>query len=196
MGDDLIPAGKAIEELEPAVQAFAEATGVLGPVREFAAWATDLIRDRRAPYQARLLMSAAKKIRESGLPPSAVPDKLLRAVLEDGPMEDDEDMQDRWANLLANAGTSSVAEVRAAFPTILSELEPDEAAILDKVVKNDFSLPLKSRLDDADFVALANLERLGLVRYDHTPPLGIVEVYLNPLGWAFLQACRAPRPAD
>jgi hypothetical protein len=65
MGDELVPAARAIEELEPAVRAFAQATGVLGPVREFAVWATDLIRDRRAPYQARLLMRAAEKIRAS-----------------------------------------------------------------------------------------------------------------------------------
>lgn len=133
MSDELVPVAQAIQEVEPAVQAFAEATGVLGPVQELAAWATDLIHYRRAPYQARLLMGAAEKIRESGLPPSAVPDKLLRAVLEDGPMEDDEDMQDRWANLLANAGIG-LASVRAAFPKILSELEPSEATALDILV--------------------------------------------------------------
>lgn len=115
---DLLPPAKAIEELEPAVQAFAEATGAFGPVREFTAWATDLIRYRRAPHQAKLLMRAAEKIKASGLPPSAVEDKLLRAVLEDGAVEDDEGMQERWANLLANASTNR-ARVRAAFPAML-----------------------------------------------------------------------------
>lgn len=71
-------------------------------------------------------MAAAEKVRASGLSPSAVSDKLLRAVLEDGATEDDPAMQDRWANLLANAGTGS-ADIRAAFPKMLSELEPVEA---------------------------------------------------------------------
>jgi hypothetical protein len=102
VSDELVPVVKAIEELEPAVEAFAEATGLLGPVRELTAWATDLIRYRRAPHQAKLLIRAAEKIKASGLPSSAVSDRLLRAVLEDGAMEDDEAMQERWANLLAN----------------------------------------------------------------------------------------------
>jgi hypothetical protein len=130
--DDLLPAIKAAEELEPAVQAFAEAAGLFGPVREFALRATDLIRYRRAPHQAKLLMRAAEKIKASGLPPSAVEDRLLRAVLEDGAMEDDEDMQERWANLLANASIGA-ANMKAAFPTILAELDPRDAQLLDAV---------------------------------------------------------------
>lgn len=106
MSEDLVQAAKAAAELEPAVEAFAEATGSLEPVREATGWITDLIRYRRLPHQAKLLMKAAEKVKATGLPPSAVSDKFLRAVLEDGPIEDDEDMQERWANLLANAATS------------------------------------------------------------------------------------------
>ena len=213
MSDELVPVAKAIQEVEPAIQAFAEATGVLGPVQELAAWATDLIRYRRAPYQARLLMSAAEKIRESGLPPSAVPDKLLRAVLEDGPMEDDEDMQDRWANLLANAGIG-LTTVRAAFPKILSELEPVEATALDMLVdKTSFQTFRSERYSLRDLEntgiridGLDNLVRLGLLRYARTMPTttgGIDDgsatttgACLTDLGWEFVQASRAPRPRD
>jgi hypothetical protein len=205
---DFLPAAKAIEELEPAVQAFAEATGALGPVREFAAWATDLIRYRRAPYQAKLLMSAAEKIKATGLPPSAVEDKLLRAALESGPLEDDEGMQDRWTNLLANAGTNSV-KVRAAFPAILGELEPVEAQLLDQMA---------DRTDDSQFNAQFpepmpswvpsggrdNLVRLRLLREIHQQTESNRFSFLHPgpptidgyaftaLGWEFVQACRSP----
>jgi hypothetical protein len=213
MSDDVVPVAKAIQEVEPAVQAFAEATGVLGPVQELAAWATDLIRYRRAPYQARLLMSAAEKIRESGLPPRAVEDKLLRAVLEDGPMEDDEDMQDRWANLLANAGTG-LASVRVAFPKILSELEPVEASAVDMLVEETSFQTFRAErysLHDLENTAiridgLDNLVRLGLLRYTRTMPTTTGEIddrsatttgaMLTDLGWEFVQACRAPRPRD
>jgi hypothetical protein len=105
MTDDLLPVAKAIEELEPAVQALAGAAGLLGPVRELAMWATDLIRYRRVPFTAKLLMRAAEKVEKSGCPPCGVDDRLLRAVLEEGAMEDDTSMQERWANLLANAMT-------------------------------------------------------------------------------------------
>jgi hypothetical protein len=197
MSDELVPVAKAIEELEPAVEAFAEATGLLGPVRELSAWATDLIRYRRAPHQAKLLIRAAEKIKASGLPPSAVSDRLLRAVLEDGAMEDDEAMQERWANLLANAGTGSPI-ARDAFGKVLSELEPEDAAILDRTfdrLQTEPVGPLQFRDGTADFVALDNLARLGLVDYKESYPLSIVEVHVTAWGQTFVQACRAPQPA-
>jgi hypothetical protein len=194
--DDLLPAIKAAEELEPALQAFAEATGLLGPVRELALWATDLIRYRRAPYQARLLMRAAEKIKASRLPPSAVEDKLLRAVLEDGAMEDDEDMQERWANLLANAGTGA-ATVKAAFPTILAELDPLDAELLDAVF-DALDQPSRSlRIDHTtDASALGNLRRLGLVRSTFETKLNAGEVFIEPFGWEFVRACRDPQTGE
>jgi hypothetical protein len=194
VSDELLPAVKAIEELEPAVQAFAEATGAFGPVREFTAWATDLIRYRRAPHQAKLLMRAAEKIKASGLPPSAVSDRLLRAALEDGAMEDDEAMQERWANLLANAGTGSPI-ARAAFGRVLSELEPEDAAILDRTferMQTEPVGPLQFRDGAADFVALDNLARLGLADYNEAYPLSMVEVSITAWGQTFVRACRAP----
>jgi hypothetical protein len=214
MSDDLVLATKAVEELEPAVQAFAEATGALGPVREFAAWATDLIRYRRAPHQARLLMRAAEKIKASGLPPSAIEDKLLRAVLEDGPMEDDEQMQERWANLLANAGTTDAGTIKIAFPKILSELEPAEASLLDTLANRTSDeafritkfTPQECREWGADQANLDNLNRVGLIHYVRTMPTTvgsisdegatIIAVRFTELGWAFVQACRPPRGAD
>jgi len=210
MSDELLPAAKAVQELEPAVQAFAEATGTLGPVREFAAWATDLIRYRRAPHQAKLLMRAAEKIKASGLPSSAVEDKLLRAVLEDGPMEDEEDMQERWANLLANAGTGS-ATVRSAFTTVLRDLDPPDARLLDffanqtsadRVLVDSFTKVPSPR----DGASLGNLTRLELLRAIRSMPTTIgtqsdgeatITGYaFTEFGWEFVQACREPQQAD
>lgn len=77
-------------------------------------------------------MKAAEKVKASGLPAHAVRDKLLRAVVEDGSMEDDEEMQERWATLLANAATDK-DEIRLAYPRILAELEPKEALLLERL---------------------------------------------------------------
>lgn len=87
VSEELVQAAKAAAELEPAVEAFAEATGSLEPVREATGWLSDLIRYKRLPHQAKLLMKAAEKVKETGLPTHAVSDKLLRSVLEDGPLE-------------------------------------------------------------------------------------------------------------
>lgn len=209
MTDDLLPVAKAIEELEPAVQALADATGLLGPVRELAMWATDLIRYRRVPFTAKLLMRAAEKVEKSGCPPCGVDDKLLRAVLEDGAMEDDASMQERWANLLANAMTSGTAEVRRGFPAILSEIEPAEAAWLDafadEVGTRPFFEAARRRGVNSQKVhqgGISNLVRLGLVDYIRRMPItglhitddgsNVVGSKFTSLGWLFVQACREP----
>jgi hypothetical protein len=115
VSDELVQAAKAAAELEPAVEAFAEATGALEPVRESTGWLGDVIRYRREAHLAKVLMKAAEKVKASGLPAHAVRDKLLRAVVEDGSMEDDEGMQERWAALLANAATDNEDKVKTAF---------------------------------------------------------------------------------
>jgi hypothetical protein len=214
VSEDLVQVSKAIAELEPAVVAFDQATGVLGPVREASAWLTTLIRYRRLPHQAKLLMSAAEKIEASGLPPSGVSDKLLRAILEDGPLEDDEDMQDRWSSLLANAATTESAGVRIAFPKILSELEPSEAAVLDEFASRASEKSFREKKfsvekpgEGGPLPAIDNLTRLGLIRLVRKVPTYLGEdwsdeketisgVKLTKLGWDLVQACRGPSKAD
>jgi hypothetical protein len=187
---------KTAEELEPAVQAFAEATGLLTPIQELALWATDLIRYRRAPHQAKLLTRAAEKVRATGLPPSAVSDKLLRAALEDGAMEDDPEMQERWINLLANAGTRPTT-VHAAFPRMLSELESNDARVLEQIAAACSTPGRALRAGpDPDWVALENLGRLGLVTNTHETALNDGEIQITGLGQVFLLACQDPSLLD
>jgi hypothetical protein len=154
------------------VGALVEDSRALGPVREYAEAITSGIHYRYYPRVVRQAMAAAEKIERSGLPRraySVVPDRLLRAILEDGAMEGDESMQDRWENLLANALTSVSAEVRNAFPKILSELEPEDAAILDSAFDRSTTEPIGALQlrDTTDFTGLDNLKRLGLVEYDY-----------------------------
>jgi hypothetical protein len=72
MSDEVVQAAKAAAELEPAVEAIAEATGSMEPAREGAGWLADLIRYKLLPHQARLLMRAAERVKETGLPAHAV----------------------------------------------------------------------------------------------------------------------------
>lgn len=209
MSEDLVQTAKTAAELESAVEALGEATGALEPVREITGWLADIVRYRRVAYQAKLMMKAAEKIEATGLPVSAVPDKLLRTILEEGPMEDDEDMQERWANLLANAAIDEPGRVRAAFPQILHELEPEEAALLDEFASRSSPSNYREKRHSTEQPgtggarqpALDNLARLGLLFLkrkinammggsDQTTD--ITGAYLTDLGWAFVQACHEP----
>lgn len=211
MNEELVQAAKAAAELEPAIEAFGEATGALQVVREVTGSLTDQIRYRRMVRQAKLLTEAAEKIKATGLPAHAVSDKLLRSVVEDAAVEDDATMQDRWANLLANAAITRDGDLRFAFPKILSELEPAEATLLEefagrtsseKYSKKKFSVEEPG--PGGERIELENLERLRLIRYAHSMPTTLGSVsdddaritgfYFTRLGWEFLEACREPQP--
>lgn len=211
MSEDLVQAAKAAAELEPAVEAFAEATGAFGPVREVTGWISAAIRYQRVPHEARMLMRATEKIKASGLPAHAVPDKVLRAILEDGPLEDDPSMQERWANLLANAATAEEGNpLKIAYPKILAELEPGEAQVLERLFDRSPDLDshpaetfgYETTNDLVDIPELYNLDRLGLIRWvrNMTNRVGQISdsdatlagVQITELGWQFVLACRAP----
>ena len=207
MSDELVQGAKAAAELEPAIEAFAEATGALEPVREATGWLADKIRYRREAHLAKVLMKAAEKVKASGLPADAVRDKLLRAVVEDGSMEDDERMQERWATLLANAATDDEDKIKLVYPKILAELEPKEALLLDRLwdkTPNPAEEPFETvgyetTSDLVDIPELYNLSRLGvlrLIRSMNSTIGGVSEgalagVELTELGWAFVAACNS-----
>jgi hypothetical protein len=215
MGEEIELAAKTSAEV---LTALTEASGALGPPQEFWGAITNGIHYRFYPRVVKQAMAAAEKIERSGLPRRAyseIPDRLLKAILEGGSLEDDERMQDRWANLLANAMAESSAKVRAAFPRMLSDLEPYDATTLDRVAEiatteSERTLALK---DGVDLPVVENLARLELVRYNDAdvrvkasleamlpePPVQVspvpsVEIAPTGLGQAFVQACQAPQP--
>lgn len=209
VSDELVQGAKAAAELEPAIEAFAEATGALDPVREATGWLADRIRYRREAHLADVLMKAAEKVKASGLPAHAVRDKVLRAVVEDGSMEDDEGMQERWATLLANAATDQEDKIKLVYPKILAELEPKEALLLERLwekTPNPTEEPFETvgyetTNDLVDVPELYNMDRLGVLRWVRsmtTYPGSISDaeatlegVQLTELGWAFVAACNS-----
>jgi hypothetical protein len=189
----------AAETAGAVVGALVEETGVAGPAREYADYVKARVGMRYAPKLAERAMATAEKIKQSGLPYCAygeIREPLVRRILEGAAEEDDPDLRQRWENLLANAVTSGSAEVRAAFPRILGELEPEEAVILDRGVEVGPNEPMRFRPPKAPVLALVNLSRLGLVASSGMDSRLGMEVSLTPLGWAFARACREPAPQD
>ncbi|HEY5374834.1 MAG TPA: Abi-alpha family protein [Polyangiaceae bacterium] len=202
----------AAETTGAVVEALVEKSGALEPARAYAEAITSGIHYRFYPRVVKQAMAAAKKIEQAALPRRAyseIPDKLLKAILEGGSLEEDESMQARWANLLANALTSDSADVRIAFPKIMSELEPSEARLLDRLANNkgDPRIPhtwaiTELGVSEAD---LENVERLELIRYELTTALTYGDITdlsgasregfsLTSFGRAFVEACQAPQP--
>jgi hypothetical protein len=225
VSDELELAGRVVQELEPAVRDFAVKV-TASPTHELGELLADKMRLRRYQTQIKILEKAQKAAADAGLPASAVPTKVLAPLLAFSGFEneDDEDMVERWANLLANAATDSPAEVPPAFPDILRQLEPVDAKILDLLYTTHAPGERPSKIEDRwsrevleqheEFVEgsitqarLENLVRLGVASHptERTPGTiggggGLVihhdAIELSSLGFEFVRACQPPGPAS
>jgi hypothetical protein len=193
---------------------------ILGPLVEVGDLARDQIRYIRWKVQVKMFKRANEFLDENGIPTQQVSMKLLLPLVELSSLEDEDDdeMVDRWAALLANAaaGPNRGATVLPSFPRILAELSPQEAAILDVLyqppdpdrVPEMYHLypddPRFDRANDPMFnTRCFNLERLGLLRApwenaqipNTDPPEYEHKVhYLEgaALGLSFVLACTPP----
>ena len=202
-GSELVAFGRVAAELEPALANLAQVTGADLPAKEISQSITQRLYYRRQVKAAELIMATVEKIRATGIPPHAVADRTLRAVLEDGGIEDDPDLQARWTNLLANEATGG--RTPPAYLRILSELEPAEARAIDQLVAAEVDHAQGLTPDDLGVTPeqLENLLRLGLLRLRSTlgnegVTVGDLErgltdtMVITPLASAFVKACRLP----
>jgi hypothetical protein len=196
---------------------------LFAPIVETGEWAADLIRRQRIKTQIRTLEMTQQILDEARLTARVVPPKLLVPLLESASLEENDDMQARWAALLANAAAGETQpEVTPAFVSILAELTPVEATMLEwldetgSYGRNLDSLmevagyDLSSRESAAPYrVYVDNLARLNLIEVNE-PDRALLEleeqvitrnrrrlprfatVQMTALGRAFVAACTPP----
>ena len=87
---------------------------------------------QRVDRARKLIEDAAASVQAAGKEPQPIPGRLLMPILERGSLEEDEELRQRWVNLLANAAASSPT-VLPAFVSILGELSPVEARVLRRI---------------------------------------------------------------
>jgi hypothetical protein len=82
----------------------------------------------------RFLSITDSKLYEAKIEPQPVPLKLLKPIVENASLEDDDALQDIWANLLANAADPrpSAHKVLPSFPAILKELTSVDVKFLNQ----------------------------------------------------------------
>ena len=126
---------------------------------------------------------------EAGIEPRSVPLKLLRPLFENGTSENEDDLQDKWAALLANSAAGE-QEIMPAFPEILKQMTSQETHFLDRAYGeaiNEEERLVASRhpehraeppewvrisgqlLESFNPVMLDNLERLGVITRNSVP---------------------------
>ena len=224
--DPLSEASKATTQIAEttgkAIDAAREAGGfiskfVAGPLEQGMGIFEDRLRYMRWERQLRLMRRSEEVLRELGLPAPtrAVPLKIAIPLLQSASMEDEDELQDRWVNLLVNAANAeSGIDIQRSYIEILSQISSLEARILDAVYSLPFESTLHNGVATANLpqyasvapedlrnepepsalvqLAIANLARLGCLKPGLTMGGGEYFSKVNPtyLGRSFVRACR------
>jgi hypothetical protein len=130
--DKLVKAG-----VEAALKPFADLLEKLaGPVaEEIGLTLKDHFRVVRFKRQMRLLQGVKDICTDASIEPQKVPMKVLLPLVEAVSIEETDELQDIWANMLANAaaGNDRGPGVEPVFPLILKELGIQEVRFLDQL---------------------------------------------------------------
>ena len=120
------------------------------------------VRLYRFKNELKMLAKAEKMMADAGFSPKVLPIKLLLPLLEHAALEEDNDMQTRWAALLANAANPNEdVEVRSLFPDTLNQLSPNEAKLLDAI----FNKTLAEHESSAPQADLASMQAVSPSRF-------------------------------
>jgi len=122
----------AIEKGIDVAKNFAEKL-VLPSIEELGLLVKDKISYWRFNNQIRILNKAKLMCEQNNISIKAIPAKLLCPYLENASLEDDDELQDKWAALLVNMVDSQQNIQNHVFPYILSQLSKDEFNLLESV---------------------------------------------------------------
>lgn len=124
---------KTIEESIKAAKEFLD--DLVGPsIKGIGGILGDQVNYWRLKHTVNLVEKTKSFLEKKKIKPTRVPLKTLFPIVENGSLEEEEDMRSKWSAMLANAADpSSEVEVRPSYPQILKELSPLEVKILDDI---------------------------------------------------------------
>lgn len=105
---------------------------LIPPIKEVGLLAQDQVRFWRYKNQIRILNIAEALLKAKKVHPRKVPVKTLAPLLDHGSLEEDTNMQERWAALLSKAADPNCSiDFVTVYAEILRQLSPSEVKILD-----------------------------------------------------------------
>jgi hypothetical protein len=128
--------GEAFDFLKKESESFLNI--VLGePAKALGGFLADKINSRRHANLITITVEAKRKLVAAGVSPKEVPLKIIHPLLEAASLEEDGDLQEAWANLLANAADPRHEhKVSITFPAILKELSTREVTFFETLYIN------------------------------------------------------------
>ncbi len=147
---------------------------------------------------------AKEKIEKSKLPTKPISLKLQQNFLANISLEEDKNLQERWANMLANALTGKI-EIEVNYIKILSELSEFDVHILNEIYKNTIPINTLCNFKNLDEKTKVHLDNLISKRLIESPKItgdntinfpfpiqsNTYEAFeLTSLGKAFINSCK------
>jgi len=162
---------------------------------------------------------ATEMLNKVGIELGPVPLKVLKPILDGAALEEDEEIQELWAALLANAGGGAEpGTVSPAYPAILRQLSPNDAKVmraLFEIAKTKASperelggtielhlehFPAYTDLEFMDIMASLHhhslIERHEFVTETASTKIGEHTFRIIHFGGRFIRACEPPKRSD
>jgi hypothetical protein len=146
-GDEISESAKAVQEVAKATKAGIEATAKLGgfvskiigePTETVVGILTDKLKFMRWERQMRLTERAKEIIESKNIEGElkTVPPKIALPIIENASLEENDELQDLWACLIASAVDPNFdGTLRTAFIDIIKQLEVNDVHILNFIYK-------------------------------------------------------------
>lgn len=164
---------------ETAKEMFKAASDYLEPItksprQELGGYLADKVKYWRASLQLKNLKKITQQIKEAGFEPKKLEMKVLFPYLDGISLEEDEQMQDRWADLITNYVDPNVNLSLTVYPEILRQLSTPEIIILQKLkiiaeqkkqafITSQGDIPIETSIETVSVEIISNLVRLGLI---------------------------------
>lgn len=142
-------------------------------VEEYGLMLADNVKLRRFKNQLNMVNKAQKIVEESGINIKQISIKQLVPLLEYSSLEEDESLQDKWANMLVNFIDRNKKLESSIFPFILSQLSSEEIEVIDVLYNTRNVSGLLLLRQNIDSVTKSNLIRLGIAQI-------VVETTISP----------------
>jgi hypothetical protein len=144
MTSEIIETAKATQEVAKTTSKAIDATQALGkfvakiigqPLEISVGILTDKLQFMRWERQLSLLEKCNNLMKRKELDHNykTVPLKIVIPIMENASLEEDDYLQQLWANLLVSALDPKVPEPRAIYISIIKDLEPSDAKVLNKI---------------------------------------------------------------
>ena len=125
---------KAAPEVQKIVATIVAGVPIAEIVKAIVLPSADALGKRMANRVERCFDKTGKILQAANSRVQEVPEKILIPILQGVALEDDKNLHDMWAALLANAASpENVGKIRPTFIAILKQLAPDEASMLKEI---------------------------------------------------------------